>query len=385
MATQLDPNNFGYQNFYSALLTADITSGSLTISLDTVPAPTSGILVIDPDSSTGREIILYTSKGASTITCPADGRGWSGTTAGPHLTGTTVIMAPVDEWFEGLASGVLSTDPLRASAIPNHVVSGGVITQSSGLIGTFSNIVVHLAGRRYTSGAIANKTYTASKDTYVDVSGLSDGSVVITYTEVTLAAASPALPAGSHRLGKVVTSGAAISRIEQVGYDTLGNRYYNTVTQMPSQVFSAIAGYPAGNTTTDNAVFTTRFHKPRDIMTLGTTQIVRWQPFLRTGGTGGVAIYRLSYNMRPTSAFVALEAASGTTVGQTPNYTIVTMNVDVTYTDYWATYDLSAFHQDSILRVDIKSDGAAGGDTNGGPLETEGAVIYYNKDYSKSY
>ena len=70
MATQKDPTIFGYQNFYSTTLTGDITSGTLTIGLATVPSPTSGILIIEPDSTSAREVIFYTSKGASTITCP---------------------------------------------------------------------------------------------------------------------------------------------------------------------------------------------------------------------------------------------------------------------------------------------------------------------------
>lgn len=226
MATQLDPTIFGYQNFYSATLTADITSGSLTISLDTVPSPTSGILVIDPDSTTGREVILYTSKGASTITCPSDGRGWGGSTAAAHLTGTTVIMAPIKEFFAGLADGTLSTDQLRTSLFRDYIVSGGTVAQSAGLVGTFSNIVFYLNGQRYSGTSIANKTYTASKDTYVDVTAASGGAVSVTYTEVANGAAAPALSANNIRVAKVVTNGSAITGVTQVGSDSLSNTIY---------------------------------------------------------------------------------------------------------------------------------------------------------------
>lgn len=228
MPTQKDPSIFGYQNFYSTTLTGDITSGTLTIGLATVPTPTSGILVIEPDSTTNREVILYTSKGASTITCPSDGRGWSGSTAAAHLTGSTVIMGPVDEWFEGLADGTLSADPLRTvlNAGQDFVVSGGVIAQSSGLIGTFSNIVFYLAGRRFSGTSIANKTYTASKDTYVDVTGGSDGTVTVTYSEVANGAAAPTLAANYVRIGKVITNGSAITVVQQHYIDSLGNIIY---------------------------------------------------------------------------------------------------------------------------------------------------------------
>lgn len=228
MATQKDPTIFGFQNFYSGLLTADITSGSLTISLDTVPSPSSGILVIDPDSTTGREVILYTSKGASTITCPSDGRGWAGSTASAHLTGTTVIMAPVDEFFEGLQDGTLVSDALRSllNGSTYFIVSGGTVAQSSGLIGTFSNIVFYINGRRYSGSSIANKTYTASKDTYVDITGNSDGSVTVAYNEVANGAAAPSLAANYLRVAKVVTSGAAITSVVQSHIDSLGNLIY---------------------------------------------------------------------------------------------------------------------------------------------------------------
>ena len=233
MATQYDPTIFGYQNFFSALLTSDITSGSLTIAVDTVPSATSGILVVDPDSATNREVIFYTSKGASNIVCPSDGRGWAGSTATSHLTGTTVIMADVAQYFIGLSDGTLSTDPLRTAAFVDFVVSGGVVAQSAGLVGTFSNIVFYRAGRRYSGSSIANKTYTASKDTYVDITGNTDGSVTVLYTEVANGAASPALTTNYVRIAKVITSGSAITSVVQSGVDSVTtsgqlNYIYNT-------------------------------------------------------------------------------------------------------------------------------------------------------------
>jgi len=228
MPTQKDPTTFGYQNFYSTTLTGDITSGTLTIGLATVPTPTSGILVIEPDSTSAREIILYTSKGASTITCPSDGRGWSGTSASAHLTGSTVIMASVDEYFEGLADGTLSTDPLRTALASNFVVSGGVVAQSAGLVGTFSNIIFYLNGQRYSGSSIANKTYTASKDTYVDVTATSGGAVSVTYTEVANNATAPSLAANYLRIAKVVTNGSAITSVVQnPSSDGIGNPFRN--------------------------------------------------------------------------------------------------------------------------------------------------------------
>lgn len=258
MPTQKDPTTFGYQNFYSTTLTGDITSGTLTIGLATVPSPTSGILIIEPDSTSAREVVLYTSKGASTVTCPADGRGWSGTSASAHLTGSTVIMASVDEYFEGLADGTLSTDPLRSTLFRDYVVSGGAVAQSAGLVGTFSNIVFYLNGQRYSGTSIANKTYTASKDTYVDITAISGGAVTVAYTEVANGAAAPALSANYLRIAKVVTSGAAITSVLQTGWDSLGNPYRNTVPN-PTSIGTAsrtttMSGFSAENTMTSVVV-----------------------------------------------------------------------------------------------------------------------------------
>jgi len=270
MATQKDPTIFGYQNFYSTTLTGDITSGTLTIGLATVPTPTSGILVIEPDSTSAREVILYTSKGASTITCPSDGRGWSGSTAAPHLQGSTVIMAPVDEWFKGLADGTLSTDPMRTALFPNSVISGGVAAQSSGLIGTLSNVVFYLNGQRYTATSIPNKTYTASKDTYVDITATSGGGTSITYTEVANGAATPAVAANYVRLAKVVTNGSAITLCVSDGGGAPGTfrgaAYFKNATQsIPGSTDTLVAldtlEYNSGLTFANNAIYVNKTGK----------------------------------------------------------------------------------------------------------------------------
>jgi len=219
MATRLNPSNFGYQNFYSSTLTGDITSGTLTIGLATVPTPTSGILIIEPDSTSNREVIVYTSKGASTITCPSDGRGYSGTTPAAHLTGSTVIMAPVDKWFTALASGELSTDPIRTEGWFDFVASGLVWSGDS--YGSTRNAsmtsgVIYINGRRLTAAVVTSRSFTASKDTYIDASDNGDGTALLTYTEVANNAASPALAANSVRIGIIITGASNIANAGSV-------------------------------------------------------------------------------------------------------------------------------------------------------------------------
>lgn len=214
MASRLNPTTFGYQNFYSSTLSGDITSGTLSIGLSTVPSPTAGILVIEPDSSTNREVVLYTSKGASTVTAPSDGRGYSGSTATSHLQGSTVIMAPVDKWFTALASGELSTDPLRTELFFDYIASGCVWTADaagSTRNASMTSGVVYIAGRRLTVAAITAHTFTASKDTYVDFSDNGDGTALVTYNEVTNNTASPALSTNNLRNAIIVTGATTIA------------------------------------------------------------------------------------------------------------------------------------------------------------------------------
>lgn len=136
------------------------------------------------------------------------------------------------------ASAAISGSKIATASIPtttlindwqtNYVLSGGVVAISSGLVGTCSNVTLVIDGYKMTLSSIANKTYTASKDTYVDI--LRTGTTPsIVYTEVANAAASPALASSSLRLAKVITSGAAITSVTQnPNADSLGNTYRNT-------------------------------------------------------------------------------------------------------------------------------------------------------------
>lgn len=99
--------NLGFQNFYTTTLSSGITATDTTIYLNSLPTPTEGYLVIEPDSSTNKEIIYYTSKGANFVTLPsiAAGRGVGATTAVSHNTGVTCQMNVVAEHFEALQDG----------------------------------------------------------------------------------------------------------------------------------------------------------------------------------------------------------------------------------------------------------------------------------------
>jgi len=180
-------------------------------------------------------------------------RGQDNTSAQSHSTGAVIEMIPTGKWSQDLITGLLTQhnqdgshgaitatsisdngttlSAVRSEVISNFVASGGIIAISSGLIGTFSNIVYYISGYRYTASSIANKTYTVSKDTYVDI----NSSGVPTYTEVANGATAPVLSAGYLRLAIVITNGSAITSIRQNGYDSLNNRIAQSSSVLPRQ------------------------------------------------------------------------------------------------------------------------------------------------------
>lgn len=99
--------SLGFQNWFSTTLSSGITASDTTIYLNSLPTPSEGYLVLEPDSTGNREIIYYTSKGANYVTLPSvgAGRGVGGTTAVSHSSGVTVQMNVVAEHFEALQDG----------------------------------------------------------------------------------------------------------------------------------------------------------------------------------------------------------------------------------------------------------------------------------------
>lgn len=126
-------SNLGFQNFFQASLTGDITATSTDILMDAIPNASEGFLVIEPDSTSAREVIFYNSKTALKVVCPsvAEGRGQDDTTAGAHSTGATVIMAPVAGFFEALQSGAaftagaIGTSDLADTSVTNAKLATG--------------------------------------------------------------------------------------------------------------------------------------------------------------------------------------------------------------------------------------------------------------------
>lgn len=143
---------------------------------------------------------------------------------------TTPKIADDAVTTDKIAPAAVGDTELKArfsEVISDFIYSGGVVAQSAGLVGTFSNIVYYISGVRYTATSVANKTYTASKDTYVDI----NSSGTPTYTEVANGAASPALTSGYIRVAKVVTNGSAITSVSQYGKENAVQIYPTDKTQ----------------------------------------------------------------------------------------------------------------------------------------------------------
>ena len=243
----------GFQNFFSAVLTGDLTASTTDILMDAIPNATEGFLVIEPDSTTAREVIFYNSKTALKVVCPsaADGRGQDDTTAGAHSTGATVIMAPVAGFWEAFQAGqaftnnVINTVKLKTASdfIYDHVSSGIVISGDSYGVNKNYSItsgVVYIAGERCTVAAVSAQTVGASKDRYIDLRSNGDGTASYITNEVANNAASQALVAGDLRVGIVVAGATFITDADSVNQGSVSATLPTTTSAVPLAVCDSL-------------------------------------------------------------------------------------------------------------------------------------------------
>lgn len=211
MSTGLQTSAHDWQNFYVGHLTADITNVATDIFIDTIPVPTESCLVIDPDTPANTEVIFYTSKTATKVTTPGNGRGYDGSTAVAHLSGTKVILAPIGDDFRYIRTlATAMATYIGAGGGFDFVASGAVITPDaagSTLLASMTSGTCYIAGAPVVIPVSTARAYTANSDTYVDV----NSSGVLAFTVVANNAASPALAASSIRLGIVVTGATNIA------------------------------------------------------------------------------------------------------------------------------------------------------------------------------
>lgn len=109
----------------------------------------------------------------------------------------------------------------------NFVASGCVWTgdaYGSTRLASMTAGVVYIGGKRLTVAAVTGRTFTASKDTYIDVKDNGDGTALIIYTEVNNNAASPSslsngdtfADATHIRLGIIVTGASNIAAVGSI-------------------------------------------------------------------------------------------------------------------------------------------------------------------------
>ena len=114
-------------------------------------------------------------------------------------------------------SSVNTADLVRL--IFDHVVSGGVWTgdaYASTRNASMTAMVCYINGLPITIAAVTARSFTASKDTYIDVLSNGDNTGTLVYTEVANNAASPALAASSIRIGIIVTGASNIASVASI-------------------------------------------------------------------------------------------------------------------------------------------------------------------------
>jgi hypothetical protein len=262
----------GVGGFAAGATTLPLTS---TTGLDTDTAIT---LVIEPGTA-DEEVITGVVSGNNIINCV---RGKEGTNDIVHNAGDAVSMYFTETHWDDLVNGILQEHKqdgthgiLTATSVSTGAVSGttgtftGNVSDNSTTLQTYrseqiydfvasgcvwtgdsynstrvasmTSGVVYIGGKRVAVSAVTSRTFTASKDTYVDVNNTG----AITYTEVTNNAASPSLSANNIRIAIIVTGASSIvssASINQgsfeatlpsisssrcIGVDSLGNPIYN--------------------------------------------------------------------------------------------------------------------------------------------------------------
>lgn len=156
-------------------------------------------------------------------TSPTNGQSLDAT---PILANEVAIAQAIAS-FDGsqIQAGTVTGSALSTTANPNtllaattfpFVQNGCVWSIVTTLTGTMSGGTIYYNGTPVTVNSVANHTFTASKDTYIDI----DKNGNITYQAVTNNTASPSLTANSIRVAIVVTGASAITFINSGQTDT---------------------------------------------------------------------------------------------------------------------------------------------------------------------
>ena len=272
---------------FTTTLSSTISAGATTVGLNSLSGYTTGevaTFIVAPTVASEKQVFTGV---VDTAGLQLTNVVWTTGTNQTHAAGTTVVDYATATHISQMSKGILeehnqdgSHGAITASSVASsgavsgttgtftgditekgttlttmrdelgydYVVSGGVWTGDS--YGSTRNasmtaLVCYINGQRGTVSAVTARSFTASKDTYIDVLNTA-GTFSLVYTEVANNAASPALAANSLRLGIVVTGAsniAASTSINQgnwdaplpvvsgeylTGLDSVGNPIYNT-------------------------------------------------------------------------------------------------------------------------------------------------------------
>lgn len=145
----------------------------------------------------------------------------------------TAITQAIQD-FDGsqIAAGTITESALATNIDPvtrgnetiaNFIYIGCIWSSVSGLSGTMTGGTLYVQGNRIVSPGVVSHTFTASKDTYIDIDKLGN----VTYVAVANGATSGmTLTVNSVRVALVVTGSSTISSVTQFGADPIGNIIY---------------------------------------------------------------------------------------------------------------------------------------------------------------
>lgn len=249
------------ENGFTTTLASTISSGAVTVPLNSVAGYTNGqpaVFVVDPTDPTKKQTFTGIIDTAGVQVTSAV---WTAGTNQTHTTGATVVdyatathIAMISKGIQvqhtqaGAHTAVTATSlattgnisssagtinaatvsslqdtsvalsTYRANVGFDFVVSGGVWTADSvgvNLNASMTAAVVMINGRRISIGAVTARAFTLNVDTYIDILDNADGTGTLVYTTAATNAASPALAANSIRIG-IIQAAATITATTKV-------------------------------------------------------------------------------------------------------------------------------------------------------------------------